>query len=326
MKYTWRSVNVGLWIETIRGTVTPPITWQPKTDFDYETRVERTEDEASLGVKADSQDSFITKIYGDGEVKSNVYVTWIGYWLYSLLGKETVTEVVTDVYDHLLQVNHLSESPSITLAVSEPNGDYAFPLWFITSFTLSVSREEASMSIALSSKAGIKQWSSYNPAYVQDYQLKPKNSLFKLADNLAGLSGVNPQCIKSFEITIERTSIEDYCLSQGEWVMDYLTGQYSITGSITATYNDEATFKIPAQSDIAKACSFELTDSQVNIGGGENPSIKFTLPKVKFIEFSRNISNGEIIEQTANFKAFYDATTGKYIDVNLVNNHPTYVQ
>gem|GEM_PF-4221381 len=108
--------------------------------------------------------------------------------------------------------------------------------------------------------------------------------------------------------------------------MDYLTGQYSITGSITATYNDEATFKIPAQSDIAKACSFELTDSQVNIGGGENPSIKFTLPKVKFIEFSRNISNGEIIEQTANFKAFYDATTGKYIDVNLVNNHPTYVQ
>jgi hypothetical protein len=54
---------------------------------------------------------------------------------------------------------------------------------------------------------------------------------------------------------------------------------------------------------------FEMVDDSVDIGSAENPSIKFTLAKAKFIEFSRNVSNGEIVEQTANFKGFYDAVT-----------------
>jgi hypothetical protein len=106
--------------------------------------------------------------------------------LYSLLGKEVVTEVLEDlVYDHLLQVDNVNEAPTLTLVVSEPNGDYAYAISFITSFTLSVSREEATISVSISSKAGIKQENPYAPAYVKDFQLKPKNSIFKLANNLA---------------------------------------------------------------------------------------------------------------------------------------------
>jgi hypothetical protein len=30
------------------------------------------------------------------------------------------------------------------------------------------------------------------------------------------------------------------------------------------------------------------------------------------------------VEQTANFKGFYDAETGNYIDVNITNNLPAY--
>lgn len=323
MKYNWNKVNIGFGLESTRGTKVSPAIWFPKTDFNFETRTERQEDESSLGVKADAVDSYITKKFWDGTFGGYINANNVGILLKALLGKDTVSEVVAStVYSHLIQVEETQEAPTLTACIDEPNGDYSFPLAFIKSMTISINREEAKVSVEMMSK--VWETDNHTAWYVQDYRFKPDHTLFKIAQNLAGLSWASGACIQTFEMTIARSFEEDFCLNTGTDVKDLVTGRYTITGSITAVYDNETTYKNPALNDEAKAMSLKLEDTDTDLGSGNYPSIEFVMPKVKFVDWGRDVQADGTIKQNVSFKAFYDVETSKYIDITLQNTTSSY--
>jgi hypothetical protein len=72
MKYIGRLINVGFGIETARGTGVAVANWLPKTDLSFEEKNEVIQDESSLGVITDSNDSFVVKRRAEGEIGGNI--------------------------------------------------------------------------------------------------------------------------------------------------------------------------------------------------------------------------------------------------------------
>ena len=73
-----------------------------------------------------------------------------------------------------------------------------------------------------------------------------------------------------------------------------------------------------------KAMEIEIKDSNVDLGGGVNPALAFTLAKVSFDEVAKSQGNDEIIKTAITFKALYSQTDTKMIEAVLNNTVASY--
>lgn len=323
MKYIWRQINIGFWIETARWTKVAVAHRQPKTDLSIDEKTEVIQDESSIGVITDSRDSFVAKKRAEGEFSSNVETNWIWYLLYALLGSVSSAVDSTWAYKHTFELLETNTSPSLTTWIDDPVlWGLSFPLTMIESFTLTA--EEWALAVfTVAIKA--KNWESvtHSVSYTPDNKLLSRHSIFKVAANLAGLSSAEAVCLKSFEITFTKNLEDDYCLGS-QTPQDFVNKQFQIEGSFTALFTD-ATFRAIQLAWTKKAISFELKDTSTTIGASSNPSLKFTLPLVSFTEFSKTQGNDEVVIQTLTFKGLYSNTDWESIEAELVNTVAEYV-
>lgn len=147
--------------------------------------------------------------------------------------------------------------------MDEPNAGLAYALAMLDSLTIN-SEEGQFVTFTANFKSKAGATTTHTVTYTTDYKLLSRMSIFKVATDLAGLSGASALCIKSFEIKISKNLEDDYCLGS-QSPNDFMNKQTSIEGSFTAVYNDTATYKEVALAGTNKSISFSIIDTTTTI-------------------------------------------------------------
>jgi len=322
MKYIWRLINVGFGIEATRGTAVAVSNWLPKTDLSFDEKNEVIQDESSLGIITDSNDSFSVKRWAEGEIGGNIQANSIGYLFYSLLWAVTSVVDTTWAYKHTFNLANTNQSPSLTLWVNDPVlSNLQFSLTMIDSMTINAEEgQQATFTVTLKSKPSAT--TTHTVSYDIDHKLLARHSVFKIANNLAWLDAASVICLKSFEITFNKNLEDDYCM----WSLtpiDFINKQFSIEGSFTANFTDN-TFRTIQLDWTKKAVRFSLIDTANTIGLTSKPEVTIDLALASFTEFSRSQGNDEVVTQTLTFKGIYSQVDDETVIINVVNTTADY--
>lgn len=322
-KYIGRLINVWFGIESTRGTEVPATIRAPKTDLTMQEKIEPIVDESSIGVITANRDTFVGKSFAEWDIGGNIEVNSFGYVLLAMLGSVwsvTVSWATTHTFDLVESNTH----KSLTVHINDPvEWGLQFPLSCLSSCTISCNEgEQATYSLTLMSKKPTT--TTHTVTYTTDYKLLSRHSVFKLATNLAGLWAASGNCLKSFEITFEKNLEADYCLGALE-PRDFLNWPLNITGSFTAMYESEATYKALYLAQTKRALRFELIDTATTIGSASNPTLRIDLPLVAMTEFNKEWGNNDIVTQTVSFEGLHSNTDGTSVEAVLINTKASYL-
>lgn len=319
-----RLVNLGIAKETTRGTPVAPTYWLFKTDLDWQEKIEQAIENASVGVIADATDAQIVKRWAEGSFGGDIKDRSFGLILLSLFGSvsSALKGAETAVYNHTFSLLNSIQHPSLTIGIDDPWQDYQFTLAMIESLEIKYERGKfIHFTANFKSKKGAA--TSLTATYTAENSFRPQDFILKIADNIAGLDTASAIQIKSATIKFEKNLELDEVLGSVDPV-DILNKQFSITGTIEAVFEDEATFKNIVLTDTAKALRFDLVNTAVTIGTASNPELKIDLPKVKFKEITRATPIGDLVMQTISFKAFYSLPDSSIASCILTNTVTSY--
>lgn len=323
MAYIGRKINVGFWKEATRGTVVAIASWTPKTNLDFQQMSEVVNDESSLGVIADSTNSYVTKRWAEGNIEGNVNINNFGYAMLSAFGAVISSETTgTWAYEHDFTVLESNEHPTLTVGIDDPvEWDLAFAGAMLES--LEVSAEVGGfVTFTASYKSKKEASATHTVTYTTDYTLLARHCGVKLADTLADLSGASNICIQSFSLSINKNLEEDLCLSSIEPV-DFNNTQFVVEGSMTLQFEntDQRDNYLEATQ---KAMRITIEDTGTTIGVSDSPVLEFDMAKVKITEWTKNQGNDDIVTQDVTFKAFYDLSEAQIITGKLINTKSSY--
>jgi len=320
MKYIWRQINVWFAKETTRGTAVAPTFWFPKTNIDFDEKIETIVDESSLWVKVKATEVEVVKRTWEWSIEGIVRVNSIWLLFLNIFWKITTTELEENkAYNHKFEIENTNQAPSLSIWVDEANGDYLFALANLQSLTLNFKTWEY---VNVNAEFKSKKWesASLSASYsADDYKFSAKHSIFKMADDLSWLSWASGICIESFEITFTKNLEEQFCLNSWVDLNDVIEGAFEISWNLTAVFNDETTFKNVALNWTTKAMEMKLVDTSIDLGWWNNPSIDIVLPKVAFTDYGRDKWNDNTVKQNLSFVWLQDLDSGKAVEVNVVN-------
>ncbi|MDR2416360.1 MAG: hypothetical protein LBD75_07370 [Candidatus Peribacteria bacterium] len=72
MSYIGRKINIGLALETTRGTARTATMWMRKTNCSFEPKITKVVDEGSLGVIHDAACSTVANERAEGDLETNL--------------------------------------------------------------------------------------------------------------------------------------------------------------------------------------------------------------------------------------------------------------
>lgn len=322
-KFIWRKINVWFWKETTRGTAVAISKWTPKISCDFDEKFENIIDESSIGVILDSNEAHVSKRWAEWKIEGNIWVEAIWLPLLSLFGTVSTAETVgTGAYNHAFSILSSNQHPSLTIWLQDPIADYKFPLAMISKATISAKVWEfVTYSLEFMAKKG--ETATNTVTYTADYALLAKHWTFKLATNLAWLWAASAKCIQSFEITISKNLEDIYCLGTVE-PSDFVNKQFTIEWSFEAIYEDEATYKNIALAWTEQAIRFAMIDTSKTIWVSDNPSLTIDLAKASFSEWSRDMGNDTVVNQSVKFKGLYSIADASAITASLINTTASY--
>jgi len=322
-KFIARLNHIGLGVESTRGTAVAPTFWFPKMSMKHDDKVQRIDDESSVGVVEDSLEGEVTQKFSEGELGGRVDADSLGLLMKLSLGSNSVAAVAgqAGAYDHTFNVLQSAQHPSFTLGMKDPNtgNGFSYSLGMVSEFALSCEINkyaEYKMKYRANSKVAVG--SAYTPSYsnVQNTFL-PQHGVIKVATNVAGLGAASPVEVKKFEISIKK-NIEDDQVIGNVSASDRLNKQFVIEGSLEIIANDYSYTDMLLNGD-AKAFSATFTNTAKTIGVSTNPSFALTLYKVEFMEVANSQDNNGFIKQALKFKGYYSLADAKSI-VAVVRN------
>src|SRR3990167_9971772 len=98
-KFVARSGQLGLAVESTRGTPVNPVLWVPWASMSFADKIEEVREEQGLGVIADSDSKYVVQKMGEGEVEAQIYDKAMGIILTGLIGAAPST-TGSDPYTH----------------------------------------------------------------------------------------------------------------------------------------------------------------------------------------------------------------------------------
>lgn len=314
--FTGRDVQVGLALESVRGTAeSDPDYTYPHMEYsikDAEAGIGYREDAHGTIIKNSGKDTLLVE--GDGSLKGYIYVKGIVYWLALAFGQmPTSADVVGDTpaKKHTFALLDNNEHASATLFVDEPNlGDVKFAGAMPDEFTINwAAGEYPTIEIPIKSKSSVS--STHTLTVIDESMFLPDMSSLKIATNLAGLAAATPAAdIKSFSLTFKKNLAPQQTMSSGKTYQEIFNGDYEVTGSITKLYRD-TTYRAKALSDTINALEFAFSDS-VNKAGATTPtSMKFTIAEAAFEGHDPAYGLSDISEEKINFTMIRKPTSSK---------------
>jgi hypothetical protein len=319
-EFIGRKVAVGLAKEATRGTAVTPAFWVRHLGANFMDQVEKMNNESAMGVVAKINDSATVKEWAEGTIEGKVTVDTFGLILLGMFG--TVSSVANGSgYDHTATISESSTPTALTTTIVDPNEDLAHALTTLSSLEVSA---EVGDYVKFSANAIAKKGASASStvAYTDETEFTAAHMSLKLVNEGTAPSTGTAIEVKSAKLNINR-EVSPYFAFGSTEMNDTNTGAVDVTGEMVLRYTN-TDYKDLWRADTKQAMELKMENTNVDLGGGLNPSLTFTLPKVSLSEWSRSDDMDNVIEQTVGFQGQFDATTAKLIEAVLTNGTASY--
>lgn len=323
-KFIGRRAQLGIGRETTRGAGVAPTYQVPFTALSFDDKIVQARSVGSLGRLEDSEEAFVTTQYSEGDLEGEIRDQSFGLLLYAMLGSLSTAGPSDSAYTHSFSVNTSNQHQSLSFLVVEPNTTELYKLVMLNSLEIimeldQVVRYNASFMSKKGNSSGLSMAS-----LAAENKFTKKHLAFKVASNLAGLSGASALSVKALSLTISKNTFLDDVLGTAE-PEDILNRQLAVEGEITLNYEDE-TWKNYMKDGTNRAVEIKLVNTDATIGSSTNPSLTIQMPKVDFFNWEPDYSLEEIATQKISFKGSYDVSGGNAIisTCDLVNTVSSY--
>jgi hypothetical protein len=324
MKIIGRQENVGVALESVRGTAVNPTYWLPWLDLKVENKVKTVLNEQALGRIESSDGMAVVEKWSEAEIRGKLKDESFGLLLLSLFGTDTPaaqTAPNASVYDHVFSVLQSASHPTLTLSHKSSNDAVAYSNMLVESIRLA---GKAGDYIYYTAKLVGKPSAAavLTPAYTAENDFVSTHLTFKKATTQAGLAAAAAISIREFEIEITQNPLMEYVLGSVS-PNDVLNQSFDIKGSVTLIHND-ATFANLQNNETYNAFRFDLKNTGVTIGTSANPELKIDLHRCRVTDYERNMTLNNIVEEKFNFTAHYSLTDSKMATATLTNLEEDY--
>lgn len=327
MSYTKGSdVNLGVAQEATRGTHSTPTDWVPaRTPTGITVQQEKYLVEETNAAGVDTSASEIVQKSAGGDLEFNVRNGTLGHFLKSLLGKVTTTSVETGVYKHVFTVDPKAQKPVLSLALAQEGGaqHYAYTTAGVNSLELRTPINELVNATAQFMAVKEAEHADFTPAFAStDYYFRHSGVVIKLASGVSGLDSADAISLKEFSNTIEGNVSKNQNIGS-VYPNDVLAGRLALSGSFTADYTDK-THHDSFEQGTYQALRIDMTRDDVTLGTSSNPKLTIDYPRVSFESYESDRPLDDILKDNVEFKAHYDASEAKAIEVTLINEVSSY--
>jgi len=319
-----RLTAVGIGPEATSGTAVAATYWVPDMTFTHEDKNTMITDGSSFGRLEDAVDSDMVTQWSDGALTGVLRDQHIGVILKSLFGTAaSVARVApnTAVYDTTFTVNNTNTHPSLTLHAKDANQDIQFAYAMVDKLTIAYDMGKL-IEYTADFKARKSATTTSSPAYVTENKFRPQDVTFKLATNIAGLSGATAAKVKSVKLTITKGTDVEYALGSVDVDSIYNT-LFSVQIDLALLY-DDTTYKNYNFSNSHQAASIALARTDTTIGSTANPGLVFTFDSMFFDNWTKQRAQNQMMSQTITMKGLYSFTNGSMAKAVLTNTVASY--
>lgn len=316
-KFVGRKGQLGIAVESSRGTPVSPTFWVPWATMSFRDSVEEARENQGLGVIADGDSKYVTVKMGEGDVEAQLYDKALGAILIGVIGAAPSTGG-SDPYTHTYTLSNSNQHKSLSLYWKDSDRSDMYPLGMINSFQISVEPSGiVNYTIGFMSK-GAREWTSQTASFTSlGNKFLHQHLQVRLAANIGALSAASPLSIKSLELNFNKNTVFDNVIGTVE-PEDILNQQLSVEGSLQLNLEDD-TYRDYMLNGTYRAMEVKLDRST-------SSRLTFQFPRIDFSEWEPDFTLDEIAKQTINFKANYDATNGLDIISTciLINSQSSY--
>ena len=321
-------VNLGIGMEdpAARGTAVTPQGWVPaRTPSGINVEVVKTLIKETKATGIASQGSEIVQRKATGDLEFNLKSEMIGYILKSLLGKCTTTVVSGSVNSHLFEVLESNpQFPSLTIGLSQPNlQDYAYNGVVIKSLEIKTPVDDLVNATIEMEGRDEAEVSDYTVSFSSsDYFFRPYDVEVKIADSISGLAAASAICPKELSLKIANNAKTKQCIGT-EAASDVLASLIEISGNITIDYEGD-TYHDLYKDGTYKAMQIKMTRSDIDLGGGEHPTITIQLARVSFDGSKPDRPIDDIVKDSLDFVGHYSDSDSEAINITVENTIADY--
>lgn len=318
--YIGRKVAVGIGKETVRGTAVAAQFWVRHLSLDFKKKGEVAQNESALGVREKFSDSEITKQWAEGKLEGKVNHKSFGLILLAAFGN-VVDAANGAAYDHTYTINQTATPQSLTLSRKDGNTDRRHALAMLKSLEITVEAGEyVKFSCDIMSKKGVD--TANTVAYVSEYEFTSKHAYVKFASAVAGLAAATASAVKSAKLTLD-LGVDAYFELGNTDPAEIHAMAVEVTGEVVARHSDNS-YEDMYHANTRKAMLFGFKNTDVDLGGGVNPKVEFTLEQARVSDWDTSNDLDGIVEQTVGITGEFSTATGKAITALLTNDVTAY--
>jgi len=297
-KFVGRRGELGLAKEATRGTALEATEWLGRNTISFDEKTATARNEQGLGRIEDSDGNHVVGRHGEGEFEYDMEDRQLGLILTSLFGASPVT-AGGPTYTHTYTLQNTNLHQSLSLTYQDPDNTTIFPRVVVDNLSITLEPEGiVKATVGFMSSYG-REWTSQTADFtLLGQKFLHQHLKFKLAANIAGLSGASVISLKGLEINISSNTVLDNVMGTVE-PEDILNQQFSVEGSITLNKEDQ-TYKNYMIDGTYRSMEVVLERATDSI-------LQLQLPRVDFTEWEQDRSLNEIVPQSINFKGNYDA-------------------
>lgn len=320
--YIGRTVAVGIAKEAVRGTAVAPAFWVRHLSLDFKKRGEAVQNESALGRREKFSDSEIVREFAEGNLEGKVNSKSIGLILLAAFGD--VNSVANGAgYDHTFTVDQSNTPQSLTVTKVDGVNSRRHALAMIRSLEINIEAGEyIKFTADLVARKGTDSPGPETIAYVEEYEFTSKDAFVRFADTVATVGAASNSAIKSGRITLD-LGVEPYYEVGSTDPAEIHAGAIEVTGEIVARHSDDS-YEDMYYTNTKKAMQFGFENTAIDLGGGLNPALVFTLPQVSVTDFDTSNDLDAIVEQTLGLTGQINLDEGYAVEAVLTNDQATY--
>ena len=317
MEIIGRQIELGIGVEETRGT--PQSTaekWIKKISANIVAKSEKKVDESTRNVMEDSLGARVVKKWFEGDLEGNVHADAIGYFFYNMYGAVSSVSAGGSAYTHTFSCGNSIIHPSLSLLVKDTSiSQEAFDTGMINTLEISVAIDDY-VKFTASFMAAEATASTDTPSYDTEYDFIARDITLKFSDTEGGLAAADAIPAKDLTINWNANLISDHIIG-GYFPDDIYNSHLAIEGSFNLNYAAD-TYKDLFTADTYKYIQITIT-GEADIGDDDHPSIVILLNRAQVMDWNREDSADELVNEPISFKAFYNETDSEASTVVLTN-------
>lgn len=292
--------QVGIGPQSGFGTPAASLDWIKWLSLTVEPQESKVFDEGTLGNAWDVNKAKVYRKVFNLSVSTLADRRLIGHFFRATAG--AISTNGSGPYEHTFPfVVHSGTAPFYTFGAYEAgSGSIKIKDAVVNTFSMKATMEEP-VSVEMEFIANDHESASLSPSYLTNQTLYTPNEVKVEIDTDQNFNSPVELEGTEFSVEINRNLKAQQTFKSGFKYGHMVWGNLEVTVSVKLVFEDN-TYRDLIFSNEVKAIRFTAEDTTVDLGGGTHPKIQFILPAATATSDSRDLSKGEIIGETVEFR------------------------